>query len=272
MKKVRKIAAFIVIILIVLILIGVIGFIVFGETAIKTAVEKSATKTLGVNVAINNVSLSLLQGRVGIKGLVIDNPQGYQNKTLLQLADADVAVNIGSLMSDTVKINNITLDGTKLTIEQKGLTNNLKQVIDNLPKTEKETEQQPSGKKLEISKLEITGTAVTVKLLPVPGKVDNVTLNIDPIVMENLGTDSKLDAGILTAKVLTAIATGVAKQGAGVLPDDMIKGMGDALGAAIDLTTVTTQQGQKILESTGEAGKGVLEGLGGLLGGKKKQE
>ncbi|MFZ0035264.1 MAG: hypothetical protein WAK60_09805, partial [Sedimentisphaerales bacterium] len=171
------------------------------------------------------------------------------------------------LMSDTVKIQLVKLDGTKLTIEQKGLSNNLKEILDKLPKEEKKTEPKPEekGKNLRINRLEITNTNVMVKLLPVPGKSDTVSLKLDPIIMDNLGSDQKLRISILTAKVLEAMATGIAKQGAGLLPDDMVKGISSSLSKAAEIGKAATEEGKKALES----GKGAVEGIKGLLGGKK---
>jgi hypothetical protein len=89
--------------------------------------------------------------------------------------------------------------------------------------------------------------------------------------MENLGTDKKLNIGVLTGKILAAIATGVAKQGVGQLPEDMVKDIGSALGKTAEIGKAATKEGQKILEGTTGAGKGVVEGFKGLLGGKKTE-
>jgi hypothetical protein len=89
--------------------------------------------------------------------------------------------------------------------------------------------------------------------------------------MENLGTDKKLSMGTLVAKILGAMATGVAKQGAGLLPDDMVKDISSALGKTAEIGKAATKEGQKILEGTTGAGKGVVEGFKGLLGGKKTE-
>jgi hypothetical protein len=270
MKKGMKILKIVGLAILVVLAIGILGFYIFGEGLIKSGVEKAASNTLGVGVSIKKVHLSLLQGKVGIEGLVVKNPQGYANENLLELGDGQVELDIGSLMSNTIRIKQIKLDGTKLTMEQKGLTNNLQEIIKRLPKEEAKPAAEEKGKNLLIDRLEITNTNVKVKLLPVPGKADTVSLNIDPIVMEKLGSDSKMSIGKLTAKILTAIATGVAKQGAGLLPDDMVKGLGSALGGVVDLGKAATREGQKVLEKGAEAGKGILEGAKGLLGGKKE--
>jgi hypothetical protein len=273
MKAKKIILNLVVLPLVILLVVLVVTFFLVGTTLIKAGVERAATNTLGVPVTIRDIDLSILQGKVAIQGLLVKNPPGYANETLLELNEAAVNLDIGSLMGDAVNIQLVKLDGTKLTMEQKGLTNNLKEILNKLPKKEKPKAKPPAeekAKNLHIDRLEITNTNVTVKLLPVPGKVDNVSINIDPIVMENLGTDNKLNTGVLCAKILVAISTGIAKQGAGLLPDSMVSGISAALGAGIDIGQAATKEGQKILETTTGAGKGVVEGLTGLLGGKKE--
>ena len=267
----KKLLKLIVMDLIILLLVLVVAFYFVGNSLIKKGIETAATKTLGVPVTVKSINLSILRGQVEIKGLVVKNPPGYANETLLELGDGVVKLNISSLMSDTIKMQLIKLDGTKLTLEQKGLTNNLKEILDKLPKEEEQAKPAPEekGKNLNIAKLEITNTNVKVKLLPVPGKSDTVSMNIDPIIMTDLGADKKLRIGTLVAKVLGAIATGIAKQGVGLLPDDMVSGIGSALGKGAEMGKAATKEGKKLLETTTGAGKGVVEGLGGLLGGKK---
>jgi hypothetical protein len=259
----KKLLKLIVMDLIILLLVLVVAFYFVGNSLIKSGIEAAATKTLGVAVTVKSINLSILRGQVEIKGLVVKNPPGYANETLLELGEGVVKLaDFSSLMSDTIKIQLIKLDGAKLTMEQKLLSNNLKDILDKLPKTEKAATEE-KGKNLNIARLEITNTNVNVKLLPVPGKSDTVSMNIDPIIMTDLGTEKKLSMGMLAAKILGAISTGIAKQGAGLLPNDMVNGLKSAIG------NIPIQEGQKMLEETTKAGKGVVEGLGGLLGGKK---
>jgi hypothetical protein len=267
MKTKKIVLNYIVLPLVILLVVLAATFFFVGSTLIKSGIEKAASSALGVPVTIKSINLSILQGRVSINGLVVKNPPGYANETLLELGEASVNLDTGSLLSDTVKIQLIKLDGTKLTMEQKGLSNNLKEILDKLPKEEKKAESKPEeeGKNLHINRLEITNTNVRVKLLPVPGKSDTVSLKLDPIIMNNLGTDQKLRMGILIAKVLKAMAMGIAKQGAGVLPDDMVKGIGSSLDKAAEIGKSAAKEGKKALES----GKEAVEGIKGLLGGKK---
>jgi uncharacterized protein involved in outer membrane biogenesis len=278
MKSVKKLIETIILVIIIVVALLLLGFEFFGESLIKTGIETAGTKALRVGVAIDKLNLALFKGRVEIKGLAVDNPAGYEQKYLLELGRGEVKTRLKSLMSDTVEIESILLDGTTIAIEQKGLDNNLKDVLDSLPKTEGEPEKPAEeGKKLLVKDLKITNTTVKVKLLPaqiLPGQADTVELKLDPIEMKDLGSDDKLTTAKLTSKVMVAIANGVAKQGAGVLPDSVLNSVQGALKNLEVITDVITEQGQKMLESKGkeiqESGKKMLEGVEGIL--KQKEE
>ena len=86
--------------------------------------------------------------------------------------------------------------------------------------------------------------------------------------MTNLGTDKKLNTATLTSKIMLAIANGVAKQGTGILPKEIVNTMKSTLGGAIKLGETAVKDGEKLLE---DAGKEVLEGFKGLLKPKKEE-
>ena len=138
------------------------------------------------------------------------------------------------------------------------------------PKTQ-EPNQPPSGKKLQIDNLEITNTTVKVKLLPVPGKADTVTLQLAPIKMTNLGSDQKLDMAALSSKILAAIAQGIAEQGAGILPDDMVNTMKSTLAKTAELGKEAVKTGMDLGKGAIKTTEDLTKGLKGLLKPKEKQ-
>jgi hypothetical protein len=188
----------------------------------------------------------------------------------LKLGHAYMDLDVSSLTSDTIEMNMVQLENINLVIEQKSTTNNLKEILNNLP-TSESTESEPkpepaeegTGKNVRIKVLEINNIEVKAKLLPIPGQADTVTLRIKPIRLENLGTHEKIDMAGVTAKILKAISKGIAEQGADVLPTDMIGSIGDELG----------KQGKALLKGTEDIGKSTtdaIKDLGGLF--KKKEE
>ncbi len=278
MKSVKKLIETVILVIIIVVALLLLGFEFFGESLIKTGIETAGTKALRVGVAIDDLDLSIFKGRVEIKGLAVDNPAGYEQKYLLELGKGQVKTRMKSLMSDMVEIESILLDGITIAIEQKGLDNNLNDVLKSLPKAEDKPEEPAAeGKNLMVKDLKITNTTVKVKLLPaqiIPGQADTVELKLDPIEMKDLGSDDKLTIAELASKVMVAIANSVAEQGQGVLPENVLNSVEGALENLEDITNIITEQRQKLLESGGkeiqESGKELIEGVQGIF--KKKEE
>ena len=278
----------VVIVVLVLIVVLAVVFHLFGSKAMKVGVEVGATKALRVPVAVGEVNLSVLAGKAGVKNLVIDNPSGYQNEKMLELGEAKIDLDVMSALSDTVEIEDIFLEKVSVVLEQRGLTNNIQEVLDGMSSgsDEPEVEEEPSEKatkKLLIKKLEIREVSVKVKLLPIPGKDDTLTMTLAPITMTDLGSDEKLDIAMLSGKILRAIVEGIMEQGGGVLPAEITGPMGDSLkslGAATDAILKgaggVLEGGQestdKVLGGAKKAGDDLKKGLGDLFKAKDKDE
>lgn len=267
--KVKKIVTFLGIGLLVVIIAVALLFQLVGDRAIKAGIEVGAKKALQVDVRLENISVSLLRGKVELTNFEIDNPEGYKHPTFMKLGHAYLALDTGSLFSDTIVMKKIQLDNISVVIEQKGMTSNLNEILNNLPKSEETTEpeakpegEEKAGKNFRIDVLEINGVEVKAKLLPIPGRADTVTLKLKPIRLENIGSEEKVDASELTAKIIKAIAGGIADQGKDLLPTDMIGSVADDLA----------KQGDKLLETGKDLGKeatGILKGLNPF---QKKEE
>jgi hypothetical protein len=247
MKKVGKIISIIVLCVAILTLVLGVALYLLGEHLLKVGIEIAGTKALGVVVDVGDVQLSIRKGTIGITNLVVKNPPGYTNKELLILGRGVISANVRTLLSDVVHIREIKLENVSLAIEQKMLSNNLQDVIGSL--NEKARTGEPSGRKLQIDTLEISGIRIKAKLLPVPGSADIVTLNLAPIKMKNLGSDNKLDTGILASKIMLAVAEGVAEQGMGVLPAPMVNVMRSTLDKTIGAGKAAAEKGREILET-----------------------
>jgi hypothetical protein len=277
MKKLRKVLIILLVVIVALVVVVVVLVNLFADRAVKIGIESAATKALNVGVTVDDAKLSIMAGKLALGNLVINNPPGYQYDKLLRLQNAKIEVDIGSLLRDTVNIKEIKLDGAEVTLEQKGITgNNLQDIIKSLPSAPKtEAGAQPSGKKLHIDNLELSNVTVKAKLLPIPGKVDTVTLKLAPIKMTNLGGDNKLDTAALSSKILVAITQGIAEQGAGILPDDMLGSLKSTLAKTAELGKEVLKTGENlgkdVLKTTENLGKGVTEGLKGLLKPTKKE-
>jgi hypothetical protein len=275
-KKGGKLFKNIILVIVFLLLVGIVIFSITVDGAVRTAVEYGGKKTMQVEVYCGDADVSFLTGGLKLRNIDVNNPPGYNHKYLLKLKSGDISVNAGSLFSDTVEIKDLKLDGMELVIEQKVLTNNLQEVLENIKSSSADSKSKTSGKNLLIENLEITGITVKVKVLPVPGQIDTIPLKLSPIKMKNLGSDSKLDIAELSAKIMLAIAVGIAEQGVGVLPKELLDGLGSTLGTVMEtggqILGTGQEIGEDVIKGVGEAGKNITEGLTEIFAPKKDEQ
>lgn len=115
------------------------------ETIVKQVVHKYGSQITGTEVNLQGFNLSLTNGEGSIKGLTVANPTNYKSPNLLDLGGVSVKVDLKSLASDTIVINEIKVDKPVLTYEMLSLTqNNIKQLQDNIAKI------RPQPKRLKL--------------------------------------------------------------------------------------------------------------------------
>ena len=243
---------------VILLIIAAGIFLIAGNSLIKAGVKTGASAALKVAVDVNDVDFRPLRGSIGLSGLTIANPEGYALPTMLAIGNVGAAVEFRSLLSDTIVLDYVKLDNIHLNIEQKGLTTNLQDILNNLPKSEAEAQAEKPGKNIKIKTLELTNVSVTLKVL-VPGKKGEVTMKLDPIKIENLGTDSPMSMASLTSKIIVALASGVAKQAGDLLPGDISGKLKESLGEAGTMLKDAGKGATDIGKSVGEGIKGIFK-------------
>ena len=132
------------VILVVLIAItAVAGITYYLDSIAKKAVEYGGSKALGVQTTVDSLHLSLLDGNSSLKGFTIANPQGFSPQDFMIMKQADVSVDINSLLSDTIRIQKIIVSGLQVSIEQSDQNSNVKALLKNIPKTQTSTTKTP---------------------------------------------------------------------------------------------------------------------------------
>jgi len=222
---------------------------------------------------VDDADVSFLGGSVGLDQIRVANPPGYQGPSLLTLKEVDVTADTGTLLSNQVVIKDMKLDGMEVFVEQKGLQNNLYEVIKPLRQP-----HEPSGKTLVIDNLTISEVLVHVTLPTLPGQAPSqpVELKVAPITLTDLGRNERMDTAILIGKVLLAVAQGIAEQGGDILPKETIGEITDVLDKAINIGQTIfggSKTGDQKSQKTGpnDPGQKALEGLKDILGGNKKK-
>ncbi|MHC4551903.1 MAG: AsmA family protein [Planctomycetota bacterium] len=276
--KLKKIITFILILFLVLIVAGILIFNLWGDTMIRAGLIAGTSKALQVDVRLESVSTALLRGQVELTNLEIDNPEGFHHETFMTLGYGYIDLDMHSLLTDTVVIDKMQFDDITIVLEQEKKTSNINVLINNLPSPDKDetpdsdtdetpdsdTDEPGSGeaKDLQITTLEINGITVKAELLPIDGRADTVTFKLAPIKLENIGTTEKVDTKELMSKIFASIAGGIAEQGKGLLPTEMIG----------DISEDLAKHGGELLKAGEDLGKGAVEALDSLNPFKKKKE
>ncbi len=127
-KKLRK--ALVYVILLVLVLIVAVWFSMDG--ILRSEIQSRATAALGTKTTLAGVHLSILGGSLTLSGLTVDNLKGYTAPHLLTMQSCGATVNLHSLLTNTVVIKLITIEGLHISVDQSGLSNNLIAEINHL--------------------------------------------------------------------------------------------------------------------------------------------
>ncbi|HBG27308.1 MAG: hypothetical protein A2Y10_12755 [Planctomycetes bacterium GWF2_41_51] len=246
MAKKRTAVNIIIAIIVIVFLMVVIGLISI-DGILRSAIQSSIQKQLGVGGTVSKVSLKMLSGTVEITNLKINNPKGYQFENVLEAKSIFVKTSIGNLLSNPVEIQQIKINGILMAIEQKGLSTNINEILKGMPKTEEEpAEPNTPGKKVHITSLDINDISVMLKLIPIPGKTDAMTLTIDSLQLSDLGGDNTNLAQVI-GKIFTEIANAAIREGRDIIPSDLIAPIQDAVNQRLGNIS---EEGKKVFEDT----------------------
>ncbi len=258
MEKKSKAANIVIAVIVIVFLAVVIGLLSI-DGILKNAIPVAIKSQMKVDASVSKASLGITSGTIEIRNLKIGNPEGYQFENILEANSIFVKTSIGGLLGNPVEIQQVKLDNIKMVIEQKGLTSNLDQILKSMPaKDAKKAEPADADKKsksVHITSVDINDIYVTVKLLPLPGKLDAVTLHIKSLHLSDVGGE-KESLGDVTGKIFQKISEEIASQGKDIIPSDMLGSLNDSLGSASD---ALKQAGKETTEKATETLKNIFK-------------
>ena len=189
-KATKVIAAFITVLVIAfLIALSSMGFI------IRKTINSVGPSITGTHVYLTSSKLSLLSGSAGMSQLSVANPEGFKNDLAFQMEDAIIKLQPGSIFSDTVVIEEISIDGMELSWE--GLNGeNIKQIQLNIENfTAKEAAREAEAN--EVGGAEKPKGFIVKKFLMTNTKIKPVIhgfgteVIIPQIQIENIGNEQE---------------------------------------------------------------------------------
>jgi len=230
-------------VVVVLLVVLIVGIMLFLGPIIKTAAEKVGPKVLGVPVHVEKVTVNVLGGSFGLKGLRIDNPAGYSSDPLVALGELRVAVKLSSLLGkDAIEVKEIAILEPKFSYEVVKSVCNIDALMAHMQnkapgepaaepaKTEAPAAEKKEARKVIIDHFECRAGEVSFRAGMTFGKA--IAIPLPPIVANDIGRKS---GGTSTAdaiqKMFGEIANGVGKAVIGVAGavGDSVKGAGSAV-------------------------------------------
>lgn len=231
----------------VLIIAGVYFFAPSLESIVQKIVHKYGSEITGTDVNLKGFKLGLANGEGSINEITVGNPKGYEAKNIFELGNIYVKINIKSLTSDTIIIEDIEVSKPVINYEMLSLTrNNISDIQENINKntakssSEKKAEEtqskdSASSKKVIIKKLSIKDGEINA----IVGKEEAISVKLPAITMTNIGDNQKGEsiAGTISKilnKILTTASNTVVKSKISDLKGVAEKNLEDITGGVKD--------------------------------------
>lgn len=257
MHKRRRLAiVFLALALLCLVVLAALTF--WADDALRHGIETAGTEVLGVTVTLPDVDLNPLKGQVQARDIVIANPAGFQSSHLLYMKKGMLTLNLPTLAQEQIHIRHLHLDRLDVNLEQRGVHNNLQEVLDRIP--EPHEPNYPHTKPFRIDVLDITHVVVRAKLTPWSGDKDVLVFELEPFRMEKLGYDETLDLAILCDKIILALTDAILARSLKNLPAQLLHNANEAIRQVTGI-------GKTLLDPNGTNGLRSMwqEGMKGLF-------
>jgi len=266
------------VVLIVLIGGGVYYFLSNLDEFVRTAVEKAGTRATGVEVTLGKVALDLTGGKGSLGNLNVANPSGFDTDYAFNLGDISVSLDLDSLQSNPIVINEVIVTSPKVIYELGDGGSNIDAIQRNVESFTKEISGGASssddaggdGTKVVINDLYIRGADVRVSAPFLQGKA--MGTEIPEIHLQDIGKDSGgATPGEVAAQVLDSLTSRVQGVVSNLNLDELRDAATKAVeGAAGEATKALEGVGGAAGGAAGAAGgalEGATEGVKGLFGG-----
>ncbi len=218
---------------------------------IRETINNFGAKILGVDQCrVEYVLLNPFGCHVELHGLLIGKPvSGNYSHNLLEAKEINFDLEVGSLLTDTIVIEDLTVEGLLMTYE-KPLTakTNINAIVDHLSSAEKaeakkevKNENDVPAKEIYIAAkhINIDGAQMWIAVSVAPVPMPPITIKLD-----NVGTDSKLSPTMFGVRLLlnflnlfNRVDLNAIGDEAGTAAGATLNAAGTAAGATVDATT-----------------------------------
>ena len=252
--------------ILLLLVVAVVAAWLYLEPLVKGAVHKFGTQIVGTEVKLDGFSLNPFAGELEVKGLSVANPEGYSAPELLSLGRIFVKLDVKSLMSDTIVVEDITVNEPKITYEMPNLsTSNVMQIQENVAKNTASTESEATDNEVEeevVAEEKSTKNVIIKKVLVDGGVLSAITplqknetalvLNMPAVELTGIGEEGQkmtIKESVVTIfnKILFN-ATSVVTKALGSASEIAQKAAGATLDGAKNAADAATDEAKGLLD------------------------
>ena len=235
--------------------LGVVALVVLFlslNTVVKKGVEAIGPQIVKVDVKLGSAAISPFSGSGKLSGLVVGNPAGYKSASAIKVGSIKVAVALGSVTSDIIKIDSINIQSPDITCEGGLAGINLNALKKNLAApadsggTAAGKTSATSGKKFYVKDIVIEGGQITVALNELGGK--GLTVPLPPIHLHNVGSET---AGVTAQELVSQVLEPL---------------LSSAVKAALEQAGNLGKEAGKVGKGAAEQLNNASKGLKGLFG------
>jgi len=218
-------------IILLLIAVGLVVLSVSLNSTIKGGVESLGPAITGTEVTLEDVDLSLFTGEGQLEKLVIGNPQGFRTDHAFYLGIVHFKVDLNSLLSDTVRIQEILIDSPEISFEVTPSGSNIGIIHENVKSfaglvgksepgksgLEGRSQEKPSKeKKIQIDQFILKNGRITVSTPLLKGQLFTILLPV--VLLRDIGTQTggatlKEISSLIYSETQKAIEQEISKSG-----------------------------------------------------------
>ncbi|MGK7369673.1 MAG: DUF748 domain-containing protein [Candidatus Halalkalibacterium sp. M3_1C_030] len=184
---------------------------------VKSGIESTGTEMMQTQVMVESVSISPFSGSGTIEGLRVKNPEGFESDYAIVIESFDMSLNVASILSDTIIVNEIEIDQPALSVIQKVPENNLRMLMNNLDESMGEESASSTG--MIIEHLIVKNGQVSVT--PNIGGERSAVVKMGNIELQNVGKQGSSS----TAKVIREVASRIINEALNSALSGQIEGL-----------------------------------------------
>ncbi len=276
-----KLAKRIAVVLVLLLVVAVVGTYLAIDAIARSVIDTQGSAVLGVSTSVDSVRLAVFSDGSHLSGLTIANPEGFKRPNFIELGEATIEANVGTLLGSDIQIPSVHITGLTVDLEQINERMNASEIVSNVERNTATPDDTDDPMDFNVKTLVIEDIRLTASGSIVNIAGGHLDTRIPRLELHNLGT--RTDGDQLSHQLISMML-GVLMRHIAANPIEGLSGAAvGSVATALENIPILDQTGvghtvgdvlkganKAVSEGLGDVGKGlgdIGKGLGGLLSG-----